>query len=107
MKKNKHKDDGIDWGNLCSTTLLGNVKGIAEGITSGFKKKIRDAVSRTTRRFVANALIFLGLVFLMVGLAIFLNEVLRLSNGIGYAVVGILIVMVGVVVNDQTVHGKN
>lgn len=107
MKKNKHTGDGIDWGNFCSATLFENAKNIAEGVTGGFKRKVKEAISRTTKRFVANILIFLGLVFLMVGLSVFLNEVLRLSNGIGYAVVGMLIVMIGVVINDQTTHRKN
>lgn len=106
MRRAKQKEEGIDWGSFCSATLFNNAKEVAQGITGGFKKRVRELVGRTTQRFIANILIFIGLVFLMVGISVFLNEMLSLSNGVGYAIVGMLVVMVGVVVNDQAMQRK-
>lgn len=102
----KQKESGIDWTNLLKMLVLENAKAVAVNAADEVRKKIKKAISESTQKFITSTLILVGLIFLMTGLAIFINEAVQASNSVGYIVVGILVVAVGVVMKDGIVGKK-
>jgi len=100
MKTHTKKEDGIDWVNMMKIFVMENAKVLAANAAGEVRKKIKTVISESTQRFITSTLIFIGLIFLMIGLAVFINEAVGNSNSIGYVVVGILVVAGGVIMKD-------
>jgi hypothetical protein len=60
---------------------------------SGFLRNITRELSQS---IFTSLTIYSGLIFLMIGLALFVNDLVEISDGVGFVFVGILVVLLGV-----------
>lgn len=99
MPKKKKEEEQEDHISFIKDTLKNMAQNLAKGIAStwleNIKEKIREGIMKAKRRMFGSALVMIGLVFALVGFAIFLNEIIDLSNGLGYAIVGIIVLLIG------------
>lgn len=66
-----------------------------------FQRKVKINIQLGARFFVGLILVLIGLVFLLVGLSRIINEILNSGEGLGYLIVGIIVVVVGIFIVEK------
>ncbi len=82
---------------------------IIQEVTSGLSEKIRLAIERVVfgfiRRIIVLGVVFVGSIFLVLGLVHFLNESIG-SSWIGYCIVGGMLVVMGIFISLVSKYTK-
>ncbi len=87
-----------DWKNL----VQGFVENVFEQLSDNVSQKVHAWIKMLKRKTVGSILIILGLIYLIVGLAQYVNSILSLFlPGLGYAIIGVLVMLVGYVLSSD------
>ena len=92
--KNK-KENNNHWGELAMSFTSGLFKKLSFDLVLGFKEQWDKFMLRTKSEIFAGIFIFLGLIFMMVGLAIFIENVFGEFPGVGFIFVGFIFILAG------------
>ncbi|MEA3273015.1 MAG: hypothetical protein U9Q72_00230 [Patescibacteria group bacterium] len=110
MKKKTKKskstfNENTDWIQLIKLWATESLKKIVADTFMEMRKKtgdfLRKIIENVSRLVVSSLIILIGLIFVMIGLAILINEFVAISGSVGYIVVGILVVLIGLVINSS------
>ena len=108
--KTASENMGSDWIDIFKKVVVDNVKNFTLMAVGEIRDNVTTYVKKLTceisRAFFSSVVISMGLVFLMAGLAILINEVIGISKSIGYIFVGIIVVLVGILFQDNSVNCK-
>jgi hypothetical protein len=97
--KTKKGDSGaFDWRETFSGLGASFFKNFADSLADKIKHRIQEMVVTLQKGLLGTFLIVTGTIFALVSLAIFLNEILALGDGIGYMLVGIFSILVGLLI---------
>ncbi|MBU2025466.1 hypothetical protein KJ912_01880, partial [Patescibacteria group bacterium] len=87
--------------------IVKNIKNITFSAFGEIKQKVADhfkeTVYKINRVIVSSIVILIGIIFLMLGLAIFINELVGATKSLGYLAVGLTVVIIGIVVHEHPV----
>lgn len=108
MLKRK-KEAAEDFASSSSTYVKemvgGFVAGFMRSMTDNLVGKVRIEVTKVQetiqRNIMGTLMLFLGLAFALTGLAIFINDLVQISDGIGFALVGIVALLMGYITIKQ------
>ncbi len=70
-------------------------------IVNGIIKKLDDMKNKFIRTLMAMALILVGIVFVLIGFAQYLDAVLELFQGAGFVIVGVIVIIVGLIYKES------
>jgi ABC-type transport system involved in cytochrome bd biosynthesis fused ATPase/permease subunit len=103
---NKGEQGGaFDWLDSIKDLVITNVKDIATTTFQETKRKVTKCVqevgNNALRILISSLMLLAGLVFLMIGLAVVINEMVMFSNSIGYIVVGVMVVLLSCFLNEK------
>lgn len=88
----EHKTE--DWKDIAIHFAVGTMREMGNNIARSFQEKMDRAVAIAMRKIFSGVLLFIGIVFLLVGVAQILGEVLGGSPAFGYVLVGAFSVVV-------------
>jgi pilus assembly protein TadC len=97
-KKIKKEEGGFDWQETLSGLGVGFFKNFADSLADKIKHRIQEMVLALQKGLLGTFLIVIGTIFALISLVLFINEMLVMSNGVGYAVVGIFSILVGLLI---------
>ncbi|MBD3238215.1 MAG: DUF2776 family protein [Candidatus Moranbacteria bacterium] len=104
-KKQKNRERQPDWLEVIKNWAAENAKDITYNLVRDTRERVRDFIhelfGELNRVLFSSLTVFMGLVFLMIGLAILINEVVSISNSLGYIMVGIVVILSGVMINKR------
>ena len=75
--------------------MAGFMKSLTHDLVEPVKEEIAEFYETLKRNLTGMVLLIFGLVFLLVGLAHFLNDLIQISDGFGYALVGMVTIIFG------------
>jgi hypothetical protein len=105
-----HAQRGKEWSDVIKDWIFDHLKAFTSLLVAEtgkeIKNRLRDFLSMVNKAFISSLMVFLGVVFLMVGMALILNELFNISGGLGFILVGILSVFLGVVVREELKQQK-
>jgi len=79
--------------------FLSGIKERFEEVIKDTKEQIREAVERAVKKTIMAMLMLIGVLFALVGIAKYLSETVpSLSNGLGFVVVGLILLFLGIMV---------
>jgi hypothetical protein len=97
-KKSEKKTNQSDWKNL----IHGFVGNVLDQMSDNVSKKIQIWIKILKRKTIGSVLMILGVMYLFVGMSIFLNSILNpLFPGLGYMTIGVLAALVGFLVGNN------
>jgi len=98
-------DENTDWIKFMKLWATESFKKIVADAFMGIRKKtedfLRKIIRNVVRLAVSSLIILIGLIFAMIGLAILINEIVAVSDSVGYMAVGILLALTGLIVNSR------
>ena len=62
------------------------------------KHRIQEMVVAFQKGMIGSFLILIGTIFALISLVIFINELLAIGNGVGYMLVGVLSILLGLLI---------
>lgn len=102
MTEKKQNDNlesqGIDWKEKIEGYLGEFAKNLAGGFIERIKMQLHDLYLSIQRHAVGMFLILIGFIFAMIAIVIFINDMVKISNGVGYAVVGFFALIIGLII---------
>lgn len=101
MKKNKKsisEEGGSDWKEKIEGYLGEFAKNLAGGFLERIKSQLHDIYISIQEHALGMFFILTGFVFALIGIADFINDVVKISSGVGYAVVGIGALLIGLII---------
>ena len=103
MKNNNDENEdagtrGFDWFGKVEHVVESFVKGLAGGFADRVRERLHEFVAKIQKNVTGFILVMIGFVFALVGISIFINDLVRISNGIGYAVVGFIVLLLGIII---------
>lgn len=109
MKKKTNKKTTEIWDSTWMETIknwmIDNAKDLTSGFLNEIQKKVESFVSTlghsVSRTIFSSLTMFSGLVFMMIGLAILINDLIGISNSIGFIMIGFVVVLVGMFANKN------
>ncbi|MFA5961701.1 MAG: hypothetical protein WC848_03395 [Parcubacteria group bacterium] len=96
--KTKKEGSGFDWQEMLSGLGVSFFKNFADNLADKIKHRIEEMVAAFQKSLIGTFLIIVGTIFALISLVLFINEILMLSSGIGYAIVGIFSILVGLLI---------
>ncbi len=96
--KKETESAGFDWFGKVEHVVESFVKGLAGGFAERVREKMHELILRIQKNVTGFFLIMIGLVFALIGIANFINDLVKISNGMGYAVVGLAVLIIGLVI---------
>lgn len=105
MEKQKNKkNQELEWAEIIKSWILENAKTLTVNAFKDTGLKIKGRFQKTLQRMgktiLSSMIILAGLIFLMIGLVKIINEAMNFSDSLGYIVVGIMVVLVAIVINE-------
>lgn len=97
-KNHKHDKDGIDWREKLESIVRGSVKGVVGGLVNNAHERWQEFLKKLQKNLVGFFLLTVGFVFALVGISIIINELFKVSNGLGFALVGGLSLFLGLII---------
>ena len=82
--------DMSGWGSLLLETIVGGIRGVVEGTVGHIKHGVETVIQKLARRTGFLLFAFVGILFLLVGAARFLDDIYRIP-GSGELVVGVFV----------------
>ena len=110
MKKDKHKnmtdnkqkrdseEHGIDWKEKIEGYLGEFAKNLAGGFVERIKVQLHNIYVSAQKHVLGMFFILVGFVFSLIAIVIFINDLIKISNGSGYAAVGFFAFAVGLII---------
>ena len=92
------ESQGTDWKEKIEGYLGEFAKNLAGGFIERIKMQLHDLYLSIQRHAVGMFLILIGFIFAMVAVVIFINDLVKISNGVGYAVVGLFALIIGLII---------
>lgn len=93
----KKSEDSEDWRDIALHFAVGTMRELGNTVLRSFQDKIDRAVSSLVRRLFSTLFLCVGLVFLLVGLANLVNDLLPGSTSVGYILVGAVAIVIAMV----------
>lgn len=104
-KKTKKKSHSLDWLEIIKEMIIINAKNAVQNAFQEARQRTSDylqnIIAKISLAIVSSLVILLGVVFLMIGLAAFLNEIIGSTRGLGYLIVGLTVALIGVILNEK------
>ena len=66
-------------------------------IVNGILKKLDEMKNKFLRTLMAMALVIIGVVFILIGLAQYLSSILEIFEGSGFVIVGVIVLIIGLI----------
>ncbi|MDD5489428.1 MAG: hypothetical protein PHP25_01975 [Candidatus Moranbacteria bacterium] len=101
MEKKQNKDSeehGTDWKEKIEGYLGEFAKNLAGGFVERIKAQLHNIYVSIQKHVVGIFLIAIGFIFALIAIVIFINDLLKISNGVGYAIVGIGALLLGLII---------
>lgn len=102
MTEKKQNDNleshGTDWKEKIEGYLGEFAKNLAGGFIERIKMQLHDLYLSIQRHAVGMFLILIGFIFAMIAVVIFINDMVKISNGVGYALVGFFALLIGLII---------
>lgn len=95
-KKTKTEED---WKDVAIHFAVGAMRELGNTILRSFHEKVDSAVGFIIRKLFSTVLLCVGLVFLLVGLAQLLNDLVKGSSSVGYVLVGAVAIFVSMMIS--------
>ena len=98
---NKDKEpnkDGIDWWEKLESIVNSSVKGVVGGLAQKAHERWQEFLKKLQKNLAGFFLLIVGFIFALVGLSIIVNELFKVSNGLGFALVGVFSLLLGLVI---------
>ncbi len=92
--KNKNENSS-HWGEFAKSLASGFFKKMSFDLVIGFKEQWDKFLFKTKSGMIAILFTVLGLIFIIIGLAIFIGSIFSDLPGAGFVVVGIILALVG------------
>lgn len=92
------ENHGTDWKEKIEGYLGEFAKNLAGGFVERIKMQLHNIYLSIQKQALGMFLIFVGFVFALIAAVIFINDLVKISNGIGYAAVGFFALVVGLVI---------
>jgi hypothetical protein len=97
-KNNKREESDFDWKNFASGFASNFIKSVTSSLFEKFNDFLEKFLQTLQKGFTGMFLMFLGLVFILIGLAIFINDLVAVSDGLGYSIIGISAFLFGYII---------
>jgi hypothetical protein len=97
-KKIKKEGGGFDWQETLSGLGVGFFKNFADSLADKIKHRIQEMIVALQKGLLGTFLILIGAIFALISLVIFINDILMIGNGVGYAIVGIFSILIGLLI---------
>ncbi|MCX6761865.1 MAG: hypothetical protein NTY33_03455 [Candidatus Moranbacteria bacterium] len=97
-KKTKKEGSSFDWQETLSGLGVSFFKNFADSLADKIKHRIQEMVVALQKGLLGTFLIIIGTIFALVSLALFINEMLMIGTGVGYAIVGIFSILMGLLI---------
>ncbi len=94
----KEESGSFDWHETLSGLGVSFFKNFADNLADKIKHRIQEMAVSLQKGLVGAFLIVVGIIFALISVVIFINEMLALSNGVGYAIVGIFSILLGLLI---------
>ena len=102
MTEKKQSDNlenhGTDWKEKIEGYLGEFAKNLAGGFVERIKVQLHNIYISIQKHVLGMFLILIGFVFALIAIVIFINDLVKISNGIGYAVVGFFALIIGLII---------
>jgi hypothetical protein len=102
MENKKEKNDpevqGTDWKEKIEGYLGEFAKNLAGGFIERIKAQLHAIYVSAQKHALGMFLILVGFIFALIGISIFVNDLIKISNGVGYAVVGVGALLLGLII---------
>jgi hypothetical protein len=95
---NKNEEQSTDWKEKIEGYLGEFAKHLAGGFVERVKERVREIIVAIQKNVVGMFLMLLGFIFVLIAFVIFINELIGISDGIGYAVVGVVVLLLGLII---------
>lgn len=92
------ESQGTDWKEKIEGYLGEFAKNLAGGFIERIKMQLHNIYLSVQKHVLGMFLIFIGFIFAMIAAVIFINDLVQISNGIGYAVVGFFALLIGLII---------
>jgi len=93
-QKNNHTSSKKNWKDEIANFLLDNVLGnYIDSFLGQVGERWHDFQFNLRKKFLASIFFLTGMIFLMAGLAVAINELVGGNRGIGYLAVGVFIIL--------------
>ncbi len=66
-------------------------------IVNGILKKLDEMKNKFIRTLITMAVILVGVVFVLIGLAQYLSSILQMFEGAGFVIVGVIVIILGLI----------
>jgi hypothetical protein len=102
MTEKKQNDNlesyGTDWKEKIEGYLGEFAKNLAGGFIERIKMQLHNVYLSVQKHVLGMFLIFVGFIFALISIVIFINDFVKISNGIGYAIVGFFALLIGLII---------
>jgi hypothetical protein len=102
MTEKKQSDNleshGTDWKEKIEGYLGEFAKNLAGGFVERIKVQLHNIYISIQRHVLGMFLILIGFVFALIAIVIFINDFVKISNGVGYAMVGFFALAIGLII---------
>lgn len=97
-EENKNNEEAKShWGEVFAALIGGTMKRFSVDLVLGAKERWDRFVLKIKSGLIAGVLIFLGLIFLMGGLAVYIGSLLPTVPGAGFLLTGIIFILAGLI----------
>ncbi len=98
MNKKTKKETEFDFKDFIIGFIENFIKKIGSEIIEDVKEKSKEIVEQAKRKATGTTLIFIGLIFFLIGFSIFLEKIINFP-GTGYLVIGTTIFLTGLFIS--------
>ena len=98
LEKKEHEDSQENWKAMVKGFLESFAKNFAGSFMGNLRERIEEGVNKFKRNMAAAVLFVLALIFLLVGVAMVLDQVIGYYKGLGYLIVGGAILFIGLII---------
>jgi len=97
-KAKKEEHSSFDWHETLSGLGVSFFKNFADSLADKIKHRIQEMLLALQKGLLGTFLVVVGTIFALISLVLFINKILAMGDGIGYAVVGIFSILVGLLI---------
>jgi hypothetical protein len=97
-QNNSPEEHGTDWKEKIEGYLGEFAKNLAGGFVERIKAQLHSIYISVQKHVLGMFLILVGFIFALISIVIFINDFIKISNGIGYAVVGVGALLLGLII---------
>ncbi len=98
FEKKEEKTSGETWKAMVRGFLDSFVKNFAGNFLTNIKARIEEGIENLKRNLFAGALAIVGIVFLLVGAALVLDQIIGFYRGLGYLIMGALLMLIVLII---------